>query len=177
MIAGGVRGWRCGVVRGGAVEASGGASGRRGCSCDGGERRRRRVVADAGASQGVLQEMTETGHVDGPRLGCRSAVMVEVVMVRAVHQTALDLPPVRLPLALERVAPAACSGGGGIIIKRPVTKEKKKMGTIKVVLVRLVLEGGARADYVGGLGGGSSGCAGQCASAAIKCWLVIIIRS
>ncbi len=98
------------------------------------------MVTDASASQGVLQEMTETSNIDGSGLGRRS-VMMMVVMMRAVHQAALDLPSVRLPLAVQRLFPAACSGGSSIIIiiKRPVTK--KKIGT-KVVVVVLVLEGG-----------------------------------
>lgn len=132
------------------------------------------MVTNPGASQSVLQEMTETGYVDGPGLGRRS-VMMMVVMMRAVHQAALDLPSVRLPLAVQRLFPAACSGGSSIIIiKRPVTK--KKIGTkvvVVVVVVVLVLEGSggssASADYVGG------GCAGQGGSAGIKCWLVIIV--
>ena len=81
------------------------------------------MVTDAGASQSVLQEMTETGNVDGSGLDRRSVVMMAVVLVRAVHQSTLDLTPVRLPLAAQRLLPAACSGG----IKRPVIT--KKIGT------------------------------------------------
>lgn len=68
--------------------------------------RRRRVVADPGPGQSALQEMAESGDVNGAGLGRRP---VMVVMVDTVHQPALDLPAVRLPLAIQRVVPAGCN--------------------------------------------------------------------
>lgn len=125
------------------------------------------MVADPGPGQGALQEMAESGDVDGAGLGRRPTTVV-VVMVDTVHQPALDLPPVRLPLAIQRVLPAGCNIGG--TIKRWCRFTQKKMmsgrywsyggaggsgggrsGADKVVLVRggSGSGGSARANYIG----------------------------